>query len=255
MLCGEGFFLPSITPLSGVLELGPQGFFGGSAGTKVQDNPRTIDNKVTSAPYPNPPSLNQMLHAELETAFTQTVVGSAVMHRKRTALGGRTCSHVMMRHRAQRIMTCFPLFRPHENLSDEVNRKLVQSEIEGGVRLQDLEPGSMLRLHTENTCYEIIVLHGGSAYLSGHPLYCPQPVLVTIAGSTWGGSMLKLHFIGRGMHLEFRHPGYSTPIVTSIIQEIRDCRRTAVDRPGSQVLAEWFLGDEGESQGEDLSPG
>ena len=177
------------------------------------------------------------------------------MHRKRIAPGGRTCSHVMTRHRAQRIMTCFRLFLPHENLSDEVNRELVQSEIEGGVRLQDLEPGSMLRMHTENTCYEIIVLHGGSSYLSGHPLYCPQPVLVTIAGSTWGGSMLKLHFIGRGMHLEFRHPGYSTPIVTSIIQEIRECRRAAVDRSGSQVLAEWFAGDEGESQGEDLSPG
>ena len=36
---------------------------GGAAGTKVKDNPRTIDNKVTTAPHPNPPSLNQMLHA------------------------------------------------------------------------------------------------------------------------------------------------------------------------------------------------
>ena len=45
---------------------------------------------------------------------------------------------------------------------------------------------------------------------------------MTIAGSTWGGSMLKVRFIGRGMHLEFRHPGYPTPIVTSIIQEIRE---------------------------------
>jgi len=109
----------------------------------------------------------------------------------------------------------------------------------------------MLRMHTENTCYEIVVLHGGSAYLSGHPLYCPQPVLVTIAGSTWGGSMLKVHFIGRGMHLEFRHPGYPTPIVTSIIREIRECRRTSVARPGRQVWTERFAGDEGEtSQGE-----
>jgi hypothetical protein len=123
-------------------------------------------------------------------------------------------------------MTCSRLFRPHENLSDEVNRELVQSEIEGGVRLQDLEPGSMLKVHTQNTCYEIVVLHDGLAYLSGHPLYCPQPVLVTIAGSTWGGSMLKVRFIGQGMHLEFRHPGYLTPIVTSIIREIRECRRT-----------------------------
>jgi hypothetical protein len=47
-------------------------------------------------------------------------------------------------------------------------------------------------------------------------------VQVAIAGSTWGGSMLKLQYVGRGMHLEFRHPGYATPIVTSPIQEIRD---------------------------------
>jgi hypothetical protein len=34
--------------------------------------------------------------------------------------------------------------------------------------------------------------------------------------------MLKLQYVGRGMHLEFRHPEYATPIVTSPIQEIRD---------------------------------
>jgi hypothetical protein len=34
--------------------------------------------------------------------------------------------------------------------------------------------------------------------------------------------MLKLQFVGRGMHLEFHHPEYPTPIVTSAIQEIRD---------------------------------
>jgi len=34
--------------------------------------------------------------------------------------------------------------------------------------------------------------------------------------------MLKRRFIGRGMKLEFRHPDYSTPIVTSPIQEIQE---------------------------------
>jgi hypothetical protein len=43
---------------------------------------------------------------------------------------------------------------------------------------------------------------------------------VTLAGSTWDGSMLKARFIGRGMHLEFHHPAYSAPIVTSPIQEV-----------------------------------
>jgi hypothetical protein len=34
--------------------------------------------------------------------------------------------------------------------------------------------------------------------------------------------MLKLQYVGRGMHLEFRHPQYPTPIITSAIQDIRD---------------------------------
>jgi hypothetical protein len=48
-------------------------------------------------------------------------------------------------------MICSHSFRPHENFSDEVNRNLVQSEIEGGVRLQDLAPGSALRIRSSDT--------------------------------------------------------------------------------------------------------
>ncbi len=114
------------------------------------------------------------------------------------------------------------LFRPHPNLSDEVNRHLVQSQIEGGVRVEDLVPGSRLQVKTQNTCYRILILLGAMALITGHPLFCPRPVLITIHGSTWGGSMLKVRFIGRGMHLEFHHPDYSTPIVTSPIQEIQE---------------------------------
>ena len=122
------------------------------------------------------------------------------------------------------LRRCQPprLFRPHPNLSDEVNRHLVQSQIEGGVRVEDLVPGSRLQVKTQNTCYRILILFGAMALITGHPLFCPRPVLITIHGSTWGGSMLKMRFIGRGMHLEFHHPDYSTPIVTSPIQEIQE---------------------------------
>jgi hypothetical protein len=41
--------------------------------------------------------------------------------------------------------------------------------------------------------------------------------------------MLKLQYVGRGMHLEFRHPEYPTPIITSPIQEIRDWVDTSSD--------------------------
>ena len=34
--------------------------------------------------------------------------------------------------------------------------------------------------------------------------------------------MLKLRYIGRGMHLEFCHPEYRTPIITSRIEEVRE---------------------------------
>lgn len=115
------------------------------------------------------------------------------------------------------------VFRPHPNLSDEVNRNIVQSEIEGGVSLAELEPETTLEIQTQNHCYTAVLLRDRQALLAGHPVFCPKPVLVTIHGSTWGGSMLKLHFVGRGMHLEFRHPEYGTPIVTSPIQEIREC--------------------------------
>src|SRR5579862_7929717 len=112
-------------------------------------------------------------------------------------------------------------FRPHPNLSDTVNRHIVQSEIEGGVSLKDLPPETTLLILTQHSCYTVVTQGESQAFISGHPQYCPEPVLVTLEGSTWGGSMLKSRYIGRGMHLEFRHPDYPVPIVTSLIQEIQ----------------------------------
>jgi len=114
------------------------------------------------------------------------------------------------------------MFTPHPNLANEVNRAIVQSEIEGGVFLHDLPPSTILEIQTLHHCYTAVLLGGSEALLSGHPEFCPSPVQVAIAGSTWGGSMLKLQYVGRGMHLEFHHPEYETPIITSPIQEIRD---------------------------------
>jgi hypothetical protein len=114
------------------------------------------------------------------------------------------------------------MFTPHPNLSNEVNGGIVRSEVEGGVFLKDLPPSTVLQIQTMHHCYTAVLLGGSDALISGHPEFCPRPVQVAIAGSTWGGSMLKLQFVGRGMHLEFHHPEYPTPIVTSAIQEIRD---------------------------------
>jgi hypothetical protein len=125
---------------------------------------------------------------------------------------------------------------PHPNFSDEVNRNIVQSEIEGGVYLDDLCEGAVLEVETQNRWYTIVIRGRGKELISGHPQYCPEPVPVQIVGSTWGGSMLKLRFIGRGMHLEFRHPLYRT-ILTSGIVDIR-----ASDQLASNARAQELTG-------------
>jgi hypothetical protein len=119
-------------------------------------------------------------------------------------------------------------FMPHPNFSDEVNGNIVQSEIEGGVCLDDLSDGVQLEVETQNRWYTILIRDRGQELISGHPQYCPEPVEVRIAGSTWGGSMLKLRFIGRGMRLEFMHPTYRR-IVTSRIVDIRASRDVVAD--------------------------
>jgi len=112
------------------------------------------------------------------------------------------------------------LFAPHPNLADPVNGNIIRSEIEGGVYLRDLPPGAVLDIQTENRYYTLVRLGGESVLLSGHPELCPDPIEVRIQGSTWGGSMLKEKYVGRGMHLEFVHTVHRT-IVTSRVLEIR----------------------------------
>jgi len=112
------------------------------------------------------------------------------------------------------------LFKPIPVFSDEINRNIVRSEVEGGVYLKDLPKGSELEVETENRAYRIRVEADSKVLISGHPRFCPQPILVSIQGSSWGGSMLKVAYIGRGMHLEFRHPEFRT-VTTSRIRDIR----------------------------------
>ena len=48
-------------------------------------------------------------------------------------------------------------FTPHPNFSDEVNRNIVQAEIEGGVYLDDLLEGAVLEVETQHHWYTIVI--------------------------------------------------------------------------------------------------
>jgi hypothetical protein len=108
-------------------------------------------------------------------------------------------------------------FMPHPNLSDAVNRHIVESEVEGGVWLRDLLPGESLEIETKDWTCTLEYRGEYCALISGHPRFCPEPVEVAVCGSTWGGSLLKQHFIGRGMHLEFIHPVYQRVLTSRIV--------------------------------------
>lgn len=114
-----------------------------------------------------------------------------------------------------------PTTSSHPALAEPLNARIVESEILGGVRLDQLLAGAELELETENRSYCLLYCGNGHAWIKGHPIFCPQPVLVRLHGSTWGGAMLKTAFIGRGMHLEFLDPQRRT-ITTSRILEIRE---------------------------------
>jgi hypothetical protein len=109
------------------------------------------------------------------------------------------------------------LYSPSPHFADAVNRNIVRSEIEGGIHLSDLPPGSVLSIQTMNRVYELVFLGDATALISGHPEFCPEPVEVQIQGSTWGGSMIKLKYIGRGMLLEYNHPLLRTSRTSPIV--------------------------------------
>ena len=119
------------------------------------------------------------------------------------------------------------MFAAHQNLSDQINANIIGSEIEGGVDLRNLPVECTLEVETRNRAYTLVMRPDCHALISGHPTFCPEPVLVQINGSNWGGSMIKTGYVGRGMRLEFRHPGFDGVVVTSTIRDIRLRQRAA----------------------------
>ena len=118
------------------------------------------------------------------------------------------------------------LFTPHPNFDDAINRAICQSEIEGGVPLDALPLGAVLLVQTMYHLYRLENRGEGEVLISGHPRFCPEPVLVQLHGSPWGTSLIRTRFIGRGLRMEFNHPDCGI-VLTSRVREIQEIRPAA----------------------------
>src|SRR5216684_2202104 len=81
-----------------------------------------------------------------------------------------------------------------------------QSGGEEGVSLDDLAVGAVVEVVTGHHTYRLENRGAGAVLISGHPVYCPEPVLMWLHGSVSDSQVIKMWFIGRGMRLELRHP-------------------------------------------------
>jgi hypothetical protein len=107
-----------------------------------------------------------------------------------------------------------------------------------GIFIKDY-PQHVILVRTRNTLYQLFTYDGTVIGLASKPdgstpRYLAEKRKINVSGSTWGGSMLKMGYIGIGMHLEFVQLGDDLPIqdrviTTSTIENIRIVERDGND--------------------------
>jgi hypothetical protein len=86
-----------------------------------------------------------------------------------------------------------------------------------GVNLRDLDPLTTLIVATCNSRYRIIVSRDTSVIVQGGQFF-PDATAARIDGATFGGSFLKMGWIGIGLRMEIFADGQR--IVTSPVRDI-----------------------------------
>jgi hypothetical protein len=94
-----------------------------------------------------------------------------------------------------------------------------------GIDVQSVEPLTLLVVRTENSVYQIVLLGPGESRIAVQGgQFFGSLTEGRLAGSSFGGSLLKLAWVGVGLHLEIYARGQR--IVTSRVRAI-EIRRSA----------------------------
>ena len=85
---------------------------------------------------------------------------------------------------------------------------------------RNLPPGSLIDVETQSRNYHIECMGGNSIRVSGHPEFCPNPVMASLQGSLDRDGTLETGLIACGMRLILLLED-SHPITTSRIVHVR----------------------------------
>ena len=118
-----------------------------------------------------------------------------------------------------------PTHHPHRRSPDVVPRRRTLNGVtqaasqSDGIGLIDLDAFTTLVVRTDNSVYRITILtpHAREVLVQGGKFF-PARTRACLSGSTFGGSCLKMGWVGLGLHMEF-HAGDQW-IITSHVREI-----------------------------------
>jgi hypothetical protein len=86
-----------------------------------------------------------------------------------------------------------------------------------GVQLRELEPMEVLLVQTRNSLYRIIVSRGTEVTVQGGAFF-EAPTAAFIDGSGFGGSLIRIGWVGIGLRMEIR--AGERRIITSPVRSI-----------------------------------
>lgn len=95
------------------------------------------------------------------------------------------------------------LFYDMTNLDPEITRKIEEQKRLGGINVSCLESGNRIEVETLNNVYKMELLEDGQIQVSGGII--EDKVIGRFNGSTWGTSLLKQNWIGKGMRMEIAY--------------------------------------------------
>ncbi len=108
------------------------------------------------------------------------------------------------------------------------------TELLEGVHLTELEKGSLIDIETKSRHYSVEYLGGDRVRVSGHPRWCPTPVVARLEGSLGDSGVFEPGFVGPGMHMVFQRFDDRLPVTTTEVKDLRLAGRVLRRVPGSE---------------------